>query len=496
MQDKNYDGFFDEDADARKGEKDLMAMIDAGDKQPDVVAEVGSKVKGKVLTIGTEYAFVDIGGKNEAMMSITEITSKDGKLTVGEGDTVEAYVVSDRNDEIMLSSSLGGHKASSSELVTAMKNHLPVQGKVTGVNKGGFNVNIMGHKSFCPMSHIDTKYVDDPNEYLSRSFTFQITRISEGGRNVVVSRLPLLEKQLDEVLETLASGVEKKTVLKGTVSRIADFGLFVDVGGIEGLVHISEVSWERAQNLSESFSVGQSVECVVLKVERREPVRESKISLSIRHVGDDPWHSVAQKLGAGDSVEGAITRLTSFGAFVQLLPGIEGLIHISEMRWGARVQHPSDVVSEGQRVTVTVLAVDEAKRSVSCSLKDTARDPWNDAADRFAVGSTASGTVASKTRYGYFVDLDEGVTGLLVYGNVADDKKDTIKVGDTIQVGIESVDSERRRMSLTYGTAEAKRGQEEAREYLAGQKRAKSQPASEFAEKLRAALGKRRGGGE
>ena len=403
-----------------------------------------------------------------------------------------AYVVSNINNEIILSHSLGSRtKAGGAELQHAMAAGVPVQGKVTGVNKGGFNVNILGHRAFCPMSAMDVKYFDDPMQYVSRTFPFVITRIAEGGRTIVVSRLPLLEKELEKKIEDIERAIGAKTVLSGVVSRIAEFGLFVDLGDIEGLIHISEVSWERVQNLADTFTPGQSVECVALKVERRVPLRDTRISLSIKQAGEDPWARVAEKLKPGDVVEGKVTRLANFGAFVQVLPGIEGLIHVSEMRWGRRVNHPSEVVSEGTLVTVSIVAVDEAKRSVSLSLKDVAGDPWNDIEQRFAAGSSAVGKVASRTRYGYFIDLADGITGLLPFANIAVDKKESLKPGETIDVTIESVDDERRRISLSLGVSPARREEQDAREFIANQKETKTQQSSEFGEMLKAALEKK-----
>jgi small subunit ribosomal protein S1 len=491
MKDKEYDEFFDDDTDKTEAgsEKSLLTMIETMGGQKAPVAEVGSRVKGKVLSAGAEFVFVDIGGKNEAMIGIDECKDANGVLKLKPGDTVEAYVVSTANNEVVLSSSLGNRgKAQGMDLKAAMDAGLPVQGKVTGVNKGGFNVSVLGNKGFCPMSQMDTKYFDDPMPYLSKSYTFIISRITEGGRNIVLSRLPILEKEIELKIDKLEADTEAKRVLTGTISRIADFGLFVDLGGIDGLVHISEVSWERTQNLGETFSTGQTVECVVLKVERRRPVRETKISLSIRNVGDDPWSTVSQKLKPGDCVDGRITRLANFGAFVQLIPGIEGLIHISEMRWGQRVNHPSEVVTEGAMVRVNILAVDEQKHTVSCSLRDTADDPWNGIEDRCPAGAAVQGKVSGKAPYGYFIDIADGLTGLLVFSNISADKKANIKIGDTLDVTVESVDTQRRRIGLTCGIKAAHTEERDTREFMAKQKKTESQPSSEFGDMLKAAL--------
>jgi Ribosomal protein S1 len=500
MFDKKHDDFFDENKNSVTPEKELLTMLDSYDKPLAKNVEVGAKVAGKILSIGKQYAFVDINAKNEAMIKIEELMDERSAFIKNAGDTIEAYIVSATHSEIMLSTVFSNRdknsRTSLSEFVAAMKNKVPVEGKVTGINKGGFNVRIMGQKAFCPVSQIDLKYVEDQTKYLNASLPFVITQITEGGKNIVVSRIPLLEQDLQDKIDDLKKGISTKTVYSGTISRIAPFGLFVDIGEIEGLVHISEVSWERASDLENSFSVGQKVECVVLGIEQKEPLRFSKISLSLKQVSANPWTTVSARFQPGQSVEGKITRCANFGAFVQLCPGVEGLIHISEMSWGKRVRHPSEIVTEGQPVRVTILSIDENKREISCRLKDLDADPWKDIGAKMPVGSTVTGTVAQQTRFGYFVDLAEGVTGLLPFANVAADKKDTIKAGSPLEVVVETVDSEKRRISLSCGAVEAQQQASEVKEYLNSQaSQAKptenAVPQSDFAEALKTALRKK-----
>ena len=491
MHEKKHDDFFDETSTGINPEKELLIMLDKYDKPAAAAVEVGAKVTGTILSIAKQYAFVDINAKNEAMIKIEELSDTSGAMIKKPGDLIEAYIVSVARGEILLSTVMSkkdGGRSGLSELVTAMKSRVPVEGKVTGVNKGGFNVRVLGQRAFCPISQIDLKRVEDPNKYLNASLPFVITQITEGGRNIVVSRLPLLEDGLNSIIEGLLLGVAEKKTYTGTITRITPFGLFVDLGEIEGLVHISEVAWERTYDLNEQFSAGQKVTCVVRGVEKKDPLRNSKISLSIKHVTDDPWNTVAQRFKAGETVDGRITRLAAFGAFVQLCPGIEGLIHVSEMSWAKRVGHPSDIVKEGQAVRVTVLSIDEVKKTISCSLKDLESDPWKDITQTMPVGSVKTGTVAQETKFGYFVDLADGVTGLLPFANVAPEKKETIKAGAALEVVIESIDEERRRISLSYGTLEARHNAAEVKEFLNVQGGAARQSPSETA--LGAALKK------
>lgn len=491
MNDKNHDNFFDEHSQDQQSSQDLLQMINDFEQKTPANIKVGSKVSGTVSRIGSEFIFVDIGGKNEAMIKKVELTDENGEITVKEKDKISAYVVSNNDTETVLSKSISGHSSPVQDLYDALNNKVPVQGKVTGVNIGGLNLKIMGHRAFCPISQIDVKFTEDVNSYLGKNLDVMITRITEGGRNIVVSRIPLLEEGLKSKLEELEKFVEQKKVLQGKISKITEFGLFVDLGGLEGLVHISEVSWERAEKLDESFTVGQDVEVIILKVEKKKPIRNSKISLSIKQVFDNPWDSVSEKFSVGQSVQGKVTRITNFGAFVELIPGIEGMVHVSEMSWIKRVHHPSEVVQEGNLVQVNILGIDEKKKSISLSLKDVSNDPWRDVDYRFPVGSEIAGTVAKKSRYGYFIDLAEGVTGLLVFANISSDKKNSLNEGDSVKVIIESVDTENRRISLSYGIKEAKQDQQEVNEFIKKQGKApaeKTEASSEFGEALLAAL--------
>jgi small subunit ribosomal protein S1 len=502
MFDKKHDDFFDENRNGVTPEKELLTMIGKYDKPLAENIEVGTKVTGRILSVGKQYAFVDINAKNEAMIKIEELKDGHSTLVKNAGDTIEAYIVSATHSEIMLSTVLSNRDKNSrtplSEFVAAMKSKVPVEGKVTGINKGGFNVRIMGKKAFCPVSQIDLKYVEDPSRYLNATLSFVITQITEGGKNIIVSRIPLLEQDLRIKLDDLKKGISAKTVYQGTISRITPFGLFVDIGDVEGLVHISEVSWERANDIENSFNPGQKVECVILGIEQKEPLRLSKMSLSLKQVSESPWATVSERYRPGQSVEGKITKCANFGAFVQLSPGVEGLIHVSEMSWGKRVRHPSEIVTEGQAVLVTILSIDEKKKEISCSLRDLDADPWKNIGQKMSVGSTITGTVAQQSRFGYFIDLAEGITGLLPFANVATDKKETIKIGSPLDVAIETIDNEKRRISLSYGTIEVKQQASEVQEYLNNQA-SKAKPLektplqSEFAEALKMALRKKEG---
>jgi small subunit ribosomal protein S1 len=494
MHEKNHDDFFEANATGRSPEKNLLAMLDKYDKPITPAPEVGTKVTGKILSIGKQFALVDINAKNEAMMKLQELMDAKNVLTKKPGDLIEAYIVSVANHEIMLSTVLstsGDHRKSGmDELRAVMKNKTPIEGKVTGINKGGFNIRIMGQRAFCPISQIDLKRVEDPNQFLNASLPFVITQITEGGRNIVVSRLPLLSDGLLVVLDGIQQGIAEKKSYTGTITRIAPFGLFIDLGEIEGLAHISEVAWDRTEDLNKDFEVGQKVTCVVLGIEKKDPLRNSKVSLSLKQATENPWNTIAERFKAGQSVEGKITRLANFGAFVLLSSGIEGLIHVSEMSWGKKVRHPSEIVTVGQPVQVTILSVDQTKKEISCSLKDVESDPWKNIREKLPVSSTATGTVAQQTKFGYFIDFAEGVTGLLPFANVAPEKKESIKVGAPLEVTVESIDEERRRISLSYGVAQERKSAEEVKDFLSAQSKVTASHKEEAETVLGAALKK------
>jgi small subunit ribosomal protein S1 len=458
---KNEDTFFNETTGADQASEQLMKMIGSYNKTITADLKTGSKVEGTVTRISNEYLFVDIGTKNEALLKIVEITEADGTQPVKIGDKISAFIISNNGDETILSKRLGGHHAEREELYNALKNRIPIQGKVTGVSKDGLSVKILGHRTFCPISQVDIKFTDDVNAYLNKSMEFVITRITEGGKNIIVSRIPLLENDLSVRLDEIEKSIERRMPVRGIVTKVSDFGVFVDIGGCEGLVHISELTWEHLDSIGDLYNPGQEIDCIVVQVTRKEPLKHSKISLSVKQLTDNPWSDIGKRFSPGMSVQGKVVRLTNFGAFVELQPGVDGLVHVSEMSWVKKVQHPSEVMSIGSVVNVNILAVDPIKKTISLSLKDVSNDPWRDVAETYPAGIEVSGVVAKKSKYGYFVDLQDGVTGLLVFSNVTPEKKESIKEGDTLQVCIESVDKQNRRISLSYGIKEARTNQAE-----------------------------------
>ncbi len=340
----------------------------------DKAAKPGDQVKGRVVAITEDQVFIDLGGKAEGVMDAASLRDAEGQLSVAVGDEVTATVAGVEEDgSLRLGNQQSRHLHGAAELEQAYRQQVPVQGRVTGVIKGGVEVQVAGQRAFCPASQVDTRFVEDLNEFVGQHLDFRITKF-EGGRhlNLVVSRRLVLEEEQRARAEALRANLKEGAVLSGTVTSLQDYGAFVDLGGLEGMIHISELAFHRVKHPSEILSVGQPLEVSVLRIDQTDnPKRPEKIALSIRALARDPWAEAAQKFPVGSRVQGQVTRLQPFGAFVELAPGIEGLIHVSELGAGKRITHPQEVLSQGQAVEASVLAVDLEKRRISLTLDET-----------------------------------------------------------------------------------------------------------------------------
>jgi small subunit ribosomal protein S1 len=340
----------------------------AGQRGP----KVGDKVKGKVLSVGAEQVLVDLGGKFEGVLPLEAVLDGDHNPTVKEGDRIEAVVVQadESSGSLVLGSKDGGRVHDSAEVERAYADRLPVEGLVTATTKGGVEVQIAGLRGFCPASQLALGFTEDLQPFVGQRLSFRITRF-EGGRrgNLVVSRRELLEEEQRALAAETRARIEVGAVLQGTVTSLQDYGAFVDLGGIEGMVHISELGLGRVGHPKDLLSVGQRVDVAVLRIEQTgNPKRPEKIALSIRALAPDPWEEAERRYPIGAQVAGNVTRLQPFGAFVELEPGIEGMVHISELGAGRRVGHPHEVLKEGERVEARVLSVDREKRRIGLSL--------------------------------------------------------------------------------------------------------------------------------
>jgi small subunit ribosomal protein S1 len=352
----------------------LLAEFDQAHKgTPEHGAKAGDQVKGRVVAIGEDQVFVDLGGKAEGILDAASLRDAEGLISVAVGDEVTATVAGIEEDgTLRLGNQQARHLHGAAELEQAYRQQLPVQGRVTGVIKGGVEVQIAGQRAFCPASQIDIRFIEDLSEFVGQHLDFRVTKF-EGGRhlNLVVSRRLLLEEEQRARAEATRASIKEGAVLQGIVTSLQDYGAFVDLGGIEGMIHISELTFHRVKHPSEILSVGQALEVSVLRIDKTDnPKRPEKIALSLRVLSRDPWTEVAQQFPVGSRVQGQVTRLQPFGAFVELAPGVEGLIHISEMGAGKRIGHPQEVLSPGQAVEASVIAIDPANKRISLTLDE------------------------------------------------------------------------------------------------------------------------------
>lgn len=433
-------------------EEDFEALFEASQAVSEAAAGAavtpGELVKGKVVSVGKDGVFVALGGKTEGHIELSELTPEDGgEPTVSEGDELEAYVIS-AGETVQLSLALAKSARTLEALATAYDAGIPVEGKVVGLNKGGVEVKLGGTRAFCPRSQLDRARVDFPADFVGQTLQFLITDFSENGRNIVVSRRRLMEEEAAQMAEEARTRVVEGAELKGRVRNIRDFGVFVDLGGVDGLVHISELSWGRVENPAEVVSVGEEVTVRVLKADWER----NRISLTMRSEDGDPWHTAVQEISAGATMTGKVARLTEYGAFVELRPGLDGLVHVSEISWD-RVRNPSDLLSPGQEVTVKVLALDTERKRVSLSIRQVDSDPWATARDRFPEGKVVEGEVEKIESFGVFVRLSPGIVGLIPVSESGTEKGSDLRrafePNTTVKAMVLSVNPEEHRLSLS-----------------------------------------------
>jgi small subunit ribosomal protein S1 len=341
----------------------------------DVRIKVGEVADGKVISIGKENIFLDLGTRAEGMIDREEFIHK-GQLTVKEGETVQVLVSAFRDGIFHCTSRM--HQAGRSDsrqskdsptlamLREAFAAHLPVEGKVKSVNKGGFEVIVMGQKTFCPISQIEKNYCQNPEIHLDKTYTFLVMQFEEDGRNIVVGRKELLQADEQEIMKVRWQELEVKQVLEGTVTSVHDYGAFINIGGVEGLLHVSEISYQKTQNIQEVLAAGQKLDVAIIKLDRET----KKISLSLKALQADPWVEASEKLVVGKEFSGRVVRLKTFGAFIELFPSVDGLLHVSQLGVNRRVTHPKEILTLGQMVNVRVLAVDLGQKTISLTMEE------------------------------------------------------------------------------------------------------------------------------
>ncbi len=461
-----------------QGEESFAALFEASQQESQGALKPGDKVKGRVISMDANTVFMDVGDKRDGVVDRVELTDNDGNVTVKEGEELDLYVVNVGTGGIKLSKSLSG-AGGVDMLRQAFETKLPVEGRVAGPCKGGFNVMLFGRRAFCPASQMDLRPGTDPAEHTNKHYAFAVIKFEERGRNVVVSRRALLEAERDEAQKQFEASIQPGTELEVTISRLAQFGAFAEVApGLDGLIHVSELSWTRIDDPAAAVAVGDKIKVKVTELGRDKKGR-LKVSLSAKQAMPDPWATAAGTVKEGQTVTGKVVRLADFGAFVEIMPGIEGLVHVSEMSYLKRVVKPGDVVSVGEEVSAVVKEFDPTRRRVGLSMRDAQGDPWAEVAEKYKPGQPVTGTMEKRESFGLFVTLEPGITGLLPKSNIKKSEKpgefDKVQAGDTLTLVVENVSPTERRISLTPADA---REIQEARERKDWKQHAPKQTAS------------------
>jgi small subunit ribosomal protein S1 len=438
-------------------EKGLPNITNGGDDEFQSLMEKslnaprpGDVLTGKVMLITRDYVIVDINYKCEGQVPLAEFVDPDGNVAVNEGDEIDVYFDGTETDNgtVMLSRAKAEKFKIWRELERAFQTDTPVEGVVLGKVKGGLKVDI-GVPAFLPGSHVDIRPVRNLDRYIGQRGRFQILKFNRARANVVVSRRSVLERERASLKEETLRVLEEGVILEGTVKNITDYGAFIDLGGIDGLLHITDMSWGRLQHPSEVLKVGEKVRVVVLKY---DPERE-RVSLGMKQIMADPWTEAAANYPVARRVNGKVVSVTDYGAFVELEKGVEGLIHVSEMSWTKRTVHPSKVVNVGDMVEVQVLGVDEGNRRISLGLKQTEPNPWEVLAEKHTPGSHVKGKVKSITDFGIFVEIESGIDGLVHISDLSWTKKvkhpsELYHKGDEVEAVVLGIDVENERVSL------------------------------------------------
>ncbi len=410
----------------------------------------GKVIKGEIVQIDNEFVLVDIGYKSEGQIRINEFMSSDGQLTVKVGQEVDVLLVrkEDKEGRIILSKEKAAAVKIWDDVEETYKNHGIIRGKVLSRVKGGLSVDI-GLQAFLPGSQADLRPVRDLDTLIGTENDFMIVKYEKKQGNIVLSRRALLEAKRKALREKTLELLEKDAILKGIVGGIADFGLFIDLGGIDGLVHINDISWRRVRHPSDMFNVGDELTVKVLSFDREK----ERVSLGLKQLTPDPWEEAQKKYTAGAKINGRVVGLKEYGAFVEVEEGMEGLVHVSEMSWTGKINHPSQILNVGDDLEVMILDIDSAKKRISLSIKQLEPSPWDSIAENYPVGTTIEGKIKNITDFGIFIGIDEGIDGLvhvsdMTWAKPIKQPSELYTNGQEVQAVVLNIDKENERFSL------------------------------------------------
>jgi small subunit ribosomal protein S1 len=441
----------DDDDDQRSsGDFDFGAMLDQYEQEQAAFQE-GSVVRGTVVGINDRGVLIDFGFKSEGLVDQQEFT-ENGELTVKRGDEVEVLIKSMESQEgqPILSRADAVRMRAWDELEKAHRDGTPIKGRIIERVKGGLRVDVDGVDAFLPGSQVDSRPVRNLESFRGQEIEAKVIKLNRKRSNVVLSRKAILDEQNEGRKGETLDNLEESIIVDGQIKNLTDYGAFVDLGGIDGLLHVTDMSWGRLQNPAELFKVGETVQVKVLKFDRER----ERVSLGYKQLQPDPWESVEERFIIGSKVHGSVASVTDYGAFIELEPGVEGLVHVSEMSWSKRMKHPSKLVNVGDTVEAEVLGVDPKARRISLGMKQMQANPWQTLRERYQIGARVSGRVRNLTDFGAFIEVEDGVDGLVHVSDISWNKRikhpgEVLKKGQEIEAVITNIDTENRRLSLS-----------------------------------------------
>lgn len=413
--------------------------------------EEGAIVKGEIVRVDEDHVLVDVNFKSEGQIPAGEFRDAEGELKIAVGDQIDVFVV--RKNEMEGIIVLSYEKAKRMQLFDQLEELQEKDGTCTGRIlrriKGGYTVDLGGIEAFLPGSHVDLRPVPDMDALVNQEFEFRVLKINRRRSNVIVSRRVLLEEERDSKRTDLLEVLNENQIVHGRVKNITEYGVFVDLGGLDGLLHITDMSWKRIRHPKEMVTMGQELELKVLSFDRES----HKVSLGLKQLIEDPWQDISGKFPEGAKIMGKVTNLVDYGAFVELEIGVEGLVHISEMSWTRKLRHPSQMVKAGEEVEVVILGVDEEKKRISLGMKQVKPNPWDVVAEKFPEGTVIEGAIKNITEFGMFIGIEDGIDGLIHVSDISWTKKirhpnEVFQVGDVVQAKVLTVDQENEKFTL------------------------------------------------
>ncbi len=440
----------------QEGSKDVIKQSENMDSMMDMYEESfkrfaeGEVVTGRIISVDKDYVLVDIGYKSEGQIRIHEFKNEDGNLIANVGDPVDVMVEwwDDEEERVILSKEKAAKVKVWEEIKKSYDEDRTVEGIIVNRVKGGFSVDI-GVQAFLPGSQADLRPIRNLDEMVGKTFTFKILKYNRKRSNIVLSRRIILEEERDSKRAATLATIEDGKVIEGIVKNITEYGVFVDLGGVDGLLHITDISWGRVKHPSELFSVGDKITVKILSLD----IERERVSLGMKQLAEDPWLSATEKYPIGSRVNGKVVSLTDYGAFVELEEGIEGLIHVSEMSWTRKIRHPSKVVSVGEVVETVVLDIKPESRRISLGMKQVVPNPWDIISEKYPVGTTIEGKIKNITDFGLFIGIGEGIDGLVHISDISWTKRikhpsELYKKGDVVQAIVLDIEKEHERFSL------------------------------------------------